>query len=76
MVRIISITLSIPITSASPCKGSPTLVNTTVAMIEAVPGTPAVPIVAMAAVIAMRTYCWIDKSMPKICAVKIHTIAG
>jgi hypothetical protein len=56
-VRTISITLSIPITRANPCKGRPTLDKTTVAIIEAVPGTPAVPIVAMAAVIIINMYC-------------------
>ena len=49
---------------------SPTLINTAVAIIEAVPGAPAVPIVAIADVIIIKIYCCIAKSICSKLAVR------
>jgi len=76
IVRIISTTLSIPITKASHSKGKPILTNTRVAIIEAVPGTPAVPIVAIVQVKIISAYCVMDKSILNKLAVGMHTIDG
>ena len=56
--------------------GRPAADSTTVAMITAVPGTPAVPKLPSTEASAMIRYCDSDSSMPAYCEMKTAASAG